>query len=147
MVADHLAGRLPGVVGANCVWSYAWVEDVAAGHVAAMERGQPGARYHLGGENAPQMRVFEIVRDLTGAPLPRRIPAIAVQAFAALEQARAVLTGRPPRVTIGTVNVLNHDWSFGSDMAERELGYRITPLAHGVARVVAELRGGEAVIR
>jgi nucleoside-diphosphate-sugar epimerase len=33
-----------------------------------------GEEYLLGGDNAPQMRVFEIVRELTGAPLPRRLP-------------------------------------------------------------------------
>ena len=73
MVSDHLRGRLPGLVGADRVWSYAWVEDVARGHVAAMEQGRAGATYRLGGENAPQMRVFEIVRELTGrraAPPP-----------------------------------------------------------------------------
>ena len=43
MVADHLAGRFPGIVGpGDRLWSYAFVEDVAAGHVAALERGRPG---------------------------------------------------------------------------------------------------------
>ena len=37
-IADHLAGRLPGVVGADRIWSFAYVDDVAAGHVAALGR-------------------------------------------------------------------------------------------------------------
>jgi farnesol dehydrogenase len=144
-IADHLAGRLPGIVGATRLWSYALVEDVAEGHAAALERGRVGERYLLCGDNAPQMRVFEVVRKLTGARLPRRIPLAAAVAVAVLQQARAALTGRAPLVTVGTLQILNRDWAFSSDLACRELGFRITPLDEGVARVVAALRGrGEA---
>src|SRR5205814_10331693 len=66
LIADHLRYRLPGLVGPEQPWSYAYVDDVAAGHCAALERGQPGGRYLLGGENASQRRVFEIVREVTG---------------------------------------------------------------------------------
>ncbi len=140
MVADHLAGRLPGVVGADCVWSYAWVEDVAAGHVAAMERGQPGARYQLGGENAPQMRLFEIVRELTGRRLPRRLPAPLATFVGAVEELRASMTGRPPLLTAGTVEILTRDWPLDSGQAVQELGYRVTPLRDGIVRVVQQVQ-------
>lgn len=143
MVADHLRGRLPGVVGADRVWSYAWVEDVAAGHVAALERGRPGSRYALGGENAPQMRVFEVVRELTGRPLPRRVPAWVAKAMGAFEEARAVVTGRPPLLTPGTVEVLTRDWDMDSGDAVRDLGYHVTPLRVGITRLVERLRSGE----
>ncbi len=140
-IADHLAGRLPGVVGAACRWSYAYIDDVAEGHAAALERGRLGERYLLCGVNAPQMRVYEIVRALTGRPLPRRIPLAAAALVAAFQQARALLTGREPQVTIGTLRILSREWAFSSDLASRELGYRITPLEEGVARVVSELQG------
>ena len=74
LIADHLKGRLPGLVGPENPWSYAYVDDVAAGHCAALERGAIGARYALGGENAPQLRVFDLVRQITGRRPPRRIP-------------------------------------------------------------------------
>jgi NAD+-dependent farnesol dehydrogenase len=141
MVADHLRGRLPGVVGADRVWSYAWVEDVAEGHVAALVHGQSGARYHLGGENVPQMRVFEIVRDLTGRHLPRRVPAWIAALMGAVEELRAAVTGHPPLLTAGTVEVLTRDWAMDSGVAIRELGYHITPLREGITRVVAQARG------
>ena len=66
LIRDHLAGRLPGIVGADLPWSYACADDVADAHVAALDRGVAGAEYPLGGENAPQMSVFEIVRAATG---------------------------------------------------------------------------------
>ena len=40
LIRDHLRGRLPGLVGADRRWSYAWVDDVADAHVAALERGE-----------------------------------------------------------------------------------------------------------
>ena len=138
MVADHLRGRLPGVVGADCVWSYAWVEEVARGHVAALERGRPGDRYLLGGENAPQMRAFEYVRDLTGRPLPRRLPAWLATVVGAVGEWTASVTGHPPLLTAGTVEVLTRDWAMDSSAAVRDLGYRVVPLRDGIARVVAD---------
>jgi farnesol dehydrogenase len=141
MVSDHLRGRLPGIVGAGRTWSYAWVADVARGHVAALERGRPGGRYRLGGENHPQMRVFELVRDLTGRALPRRLPAWLARSVGAFEELKANVTGRPPLLTVGTVKVLTKDWAMDSRLAVDELGYSITPLEDGIARVVAQATG------
>ena len=58
LIADHLNHKLPGLIGPENRWSYAYVDDVAAGHCAALEHGRVGGRYALGGENAPQRRVF-----------------------------------------------------------------------------------------
>jgi farnesol dehydrogenase len=143
-IADHLRGRLPGVIGADCRWSYAYLDDVAAGHVAALERGRAGARYHLSGETARQMRVFEVIRDITGRPLPRRIPTAAAVAIAAIEELRAAVFGTPPRLTLGTVEILTRDWILDSALAEREIGYQVTPLETGLAHVVSELWDPEA---
>jgi farnesol dehydrogenase len=139
MVSDHLCGKLPGLIGADRPWSYAFIDDLAAGHVAALEHGTPGERYVLGGENAPQMRVFEIVRELTGRPLPRRIPFALASVVGALEDARAALSRKPPRLTRGTVTIFRHDWSLDSRVAADGLGYRITPLRTGLARMLEGL--------
>ena len=74
LIDDHLRGRLPGVIGADGIWSCSWVDDVARAHVAAAEHGAPGATYALGGENLPQMQIFTAVEAITGTPRPRRIP-------------------------------------------------------------------------
>jgi farnesol dehydrogenase len=143
MVSDHLRGKLPGIVGADCVWSYAWLDDVARGHVAAVERGRPGGRYRLGGENHPQMRVFELVRELTGRALPRRLPAWLAVGVGAIEEFRAGLTGRPPLLTAGTVKILTQDWTMDSRDAVDELCYSVTPLEEGIARVLAQAVGAD----
>jgi farnesol dehydrogenase len=139
LVSDHLAGRLPGLIGADRPWSYAFIGDVAAGHVAALERGVPGERYVLGGENAPQMRVFEIVRELTGRPLPRRIPFALASVIGALEDVRAAIGRTPPRLTRGAVAIFRHDWSLDSGAAMTGLDYRITPLRTGIPRTLEGL--------
>jgi len=138
MISDHLAGRLPGVVGGARIWSFAYVDDVAAACVAAVERGRIGQRYLLGGEDAPQMRVFEIVRALTGRPLPRRLPGWLAAIGAAADELRATWFGGAPLLTTGTLEILLRDWPLGCGLAQQDLGYRVTPLADGIRAVVRE---------
>ncbi len=137
LIADHLRHRLPGIIGADRIWSFAYVEDVADAHVTAIERGAPGAEYAVGGENAPQMRAFEIVRDLTGHPLPRRLPDTLAWILATVEEARARLLGATPLVTRGSVDILLRDWPLDISRAVAELDYRVTPLVSGISALLA----------
>ena len=131
LVRDHLAGRLPGIVGADRLWSFSFIEDVADAHVSALERGEPGEEYIVGGENVPQMRLFELMRQHTGRPLPRRLPGLLAQTLGQMEEflARA---RRPPRITAGTVKILRCDWPLDSARSVQKLSYRITPLLSGI---------------
>jgi NAD+-dependent farnesol dehydrogenase len=140
MVSDHLAGRLPGLVGADRIWSFSFVEDVAAAHVAALRDGVAGARYLLGGEDAPQMRVYDIVRALTGRALPRRIADWLAAPAAFADELMAAWFGRRPLLTTGTLEILLRDWPLGHALASEELGYRVTRLEDGVARMLDTMR-------
>ena len=140
LVADHLNGRLPGLVGPEHPWSYAYVDDVAAGHCAALERGRLGGRYILGGENTSQQRVFAIVTQLTGRRPPRRIPFPIADLIGTVEEMRARVFGGVPLLTRGAVEIFRHDWSLDSEVAIRELGYSITPLADGISRTIEFIR-------
>ncbi|HEY7473864.1 MAG TPA: NAD-dependent epimerase/dehydratase family protein [Vicinamibacterales bacterium] len=140
LFADHLSGKLPGLIGPDRIWSFAWVDDVAAAHVAALERGRPGSTYELGGENLPQRRPFEILRDLRGTRLPRRIPYWLAEGVGGVEEVRARLTGRRPLLTRGTVEIFRHDWPLDHAAAARDLGLRVTALADGVAALLAANR-------
>ena len=139
LIDDHRAGRLPGLVGGSRLWSFAFIEDVAEGHVAALERGAVGAEYGLGGENAPQRRLFEWLRDVEGRRLPRELPPVVARAAGLVEEWRARLTGRRPLVTRGAVAIFQHDWPVDSARAIADLGYRVTPLAEGLAATLAAL--------
>jgi farnesol dehydrogenase len=140
LLADHLDGRLPGLIGADRTWSYAWVDDVAGAHVTALDHPSPQAGYELGGENVPQMRPFEIARRVAGCRLPRRVPYWLASTIGRLDVARARLTGRMPQLTPGTVEIFRHDWPVASAEAQRDLGFRVTPLDAGVAATLAALR-------
>ncbi len=137
LLADHLAGRLPAIVGATRLWSYAWVDDVAEAHVAALERGRSAEEYLIGGDNAPQLRLFEIVRAECGRALPRRLPVALAFAAGAVEELRARLTGRSPRITRGAVEIFRHDWSMDSRRSIDELSLRVRPLETGIRTLLA----------
>jgi len=138
LVRDQIARRLPGIVGGSRIWSFAWIEDVADAHVTALERVGPES-YLLGGENLPQQRLYEAVRDKTGAPVPRALPPWLARAVGATDVARARLTGRPPAVTPATVSIFEHDWPLDSADAVRDLNYRITPFVKGMERLIGSL--------
>jgi len=142
MIADHLRGRLPGIVGpGDKQWSYVYVDDVAAGHVAALERGRRGERYFLCGENATLNQLFAKLQEVTGKAPPRlHIPFAAASALGGLMYLWAELTGHPPELTHREVGVFREHWAFSSAKAERELGYRITSLSEGLRRTVEWLR-------
>ena len=144
LIADHLRRRLPGLVGPEQPWSYAYVEDVAAGHCEALERGRAGGRYVLGGENAPQRRVFEIVQQLAGRRPPPRIPFPVAELLGAAEELRVRCFGGTPLITRGAVEIFRHDWSLDSSGSIRELGYTVTPLTDGIHRTLDSIRQGPA---
>ena len=140
LISEHLKHKLPGLVGPENPWSYAYVEDVAAGHCEALERGRVGGRYALGGENAPQRRIFELVQQLTGRRPPPRIPFPIADLMGAAEELRVTLFGGTPLLTRGAVEIFRHDWSLDSREAVRDLGYTITPLAEGVTTTLMSIR-------
>jgi farnesol dehydrogenase len=139
LVRDHLAGRLPGLIGADRVWSYAYVDDVAEAHAVSIERDTPGREYALGGENVPQIRLFELLRSATGSRLPRRIPYALADTIGWIEERRAALFNGAPVLTRGAVEIFRHDWPLDSQPAIRDLGYRVRRLEDGLLGVLTEL--------
>lgn len=134
-------GRLPFLLaGGRAVGNYAYVDDLVAGLVAAMSRGRPGERYILGGENAPLRHLLDLVDHLAGRRhLRLPLPAALARVYARLEELRAARLGGYPLVTPGWLETFLLDGAFSCAKAERELGYRITPLAEGLRRTWAWL--------
>jgi hypothetical protein len=82
------------------------------------------------------MRVFDIVRQMTGRAQPRRIPDWAASPTACAYELMAAWFRRTPLLTTGTLEILLRDWPLGHARAAEELGYRVTPLETGVARLI-----------
>jgi farnesol dehydrogenase len=139
LMRDHLARRLPGVIGPDRIWSYSFVDDVADAHVAAVTHAAPAREYAVGGIDAPQRALFEFLREQRGRPLPRTVPHVVATAGALACEAYAAATGRAPLLTRGVVEIFRHDWPLDSSAARRDLALQTTPLADGLARTLAAL--------
>ena len=126
LVLDAAAGRMPAYVdtGLNIVH----VDDVAAGHLLAYERGRPGERYILGGQDMSLREILEMIARLEGRTPPRvRLPYGVVLPIAYLAEGFARLSGRSGRITLEGVRMSRKKMFFSSAKAVRELGYRWRP--------------------
>ena len=141
LISDHLAGRLPGIVGGDRIWSFTYIDDVIAAHAGALTTAAAGSELAIGGENAPQRRLFETLRDLTGARLPRQLSRRLAYAAGAIDELRAAVTGRAPLVTRGAVEIFSENWPLDGGPAARALGYSITGLRTGLAATLPALVG------
>jgi farnesol dehydrogenase len=146
MIADHLRGRFPGVIGpGDRLWSYSFVEDVAAGHVDALEKGRAGERYLLAGDNVDMNGFFAQLAEVSGVAAPRlHIPYAAATTLGWMLYAWAELTGAEPLLTHEVVGVFREHWAYTSAKAQRDLGYRTTPLRDGLRRTLDWLRSAPA---
>lgn len=132
IVLDLLQGRMPAYVdtGLNVVH----VDDVAEGHVLALERGVPGERYILGGENLMLREILAEACRHAGRRPPRvRLPLGLVMPVAWTSEMAARLTRRPPRVSLEGVRLARNRMFFTSARAGRDLGYRARPAAEAIA--------------
>jgi dihydroflavonol-4-reductase len=126
LVLDAAAGRMPAYVdtGLNIVH----VDDVAAGHLLAYERGIVGERYILGGQDMSLREILALISTLVGRKPPRvRLPYGVVLPIAYLAEAYAKLSGRSGRITLEGVRMSRKRMFFSSAKAMRELGYTYRP--------------------
>src|SRR5437763_8240813 len=77
------------------------VEDVAAGHLLAAERGEIGRTYILGGVNLQLKEIFDALAAITGRPAPSiRIPHAVAIAVAHVSEIIARASGGEPAVPL-----------------------------------------------
>jgi dihydroflavonol-4-reductase len=133
-VLDFLNGRIPGYV--DTTLNIVDVEDVAAGHLLAADRGTQGRSYILGGENLLLRDVFRTLAAVTGLPAPtRRFPsslALAAGHVSGLVEGR--LLRREPSVPLEGARMSTTHMSFDDSRARVELGYGSRPPAEALER-------------
>lgn len=126
VIVDFMKGRMPAFIetGMNLVD----VDDVAVGHLLAMEKGRIGERYILGTKNLMLHEIFEILSTLTGIRAPTlKLPRLAVLPLAYLNQWLSNFTGREPRIPLEGVKMAKYKMHYDCSKAIRELGIPQTP--------------------
>lgn len=128
IIVDFLNRKFPAYVdtGLNLVD----VEEVAHTHVAAIEKGIPGERYILGGENLTLKQILDKMSAITGLPSPAtRVPHAVAMAFAFFdENITGRIRGKEPRATVEAVRMGKKKMFASSAKATRELGFRQVPV-------------------
>jgi dihydroflavonol-4-reductase len=139
MVLDAARGRMPAFVdtGLNVVH----VDDVAAGHVAALTQGCCGERYILGGENLMLRQLLALIAQQSGRKPPSlRLPIAPLIPLGWAMERIAGLTGKPPLMTPEILAMARKKMFFSSAKAVAELGYRPRPAGDAVAEALAWFR-------
>jgi dihydroflavonol-4-reductase len=122
IVLDAAAGRTPAYVDTGL--NIAHVDDIARGHLLALERGRHGERYILGGADMTLKDILTQVTRIAGQPPPRiRLPHGLVLPIAHVAETVARLTGGSTRITVEGVRMARKRMYFSSAKAVRELGY------------------------
>lgn len=128
IVVDFLNRRFPAYVdtGLNLVD----VEEVARMHAVALDKGRPGERYILGGENLSLKQILDRMSAITGLPSPtRKVPHGVAMAFAYVDElVSGRLLKREPRATVEAVRMGKKIMFANSAKAERELGFQVLPV-------------------
>jgi len=135
IILDFLNGKMPAYVdtGLNVVG----VEDVAAGHLLAAEKGRVGERYILGARNMTLKQILDALSAITARPAPRlRLPHAVALAAAYADAWISRLAGREPRIPVDGVKMSKHRMFVQSDKAERELGYKPGAVEAALERAV-----------
>ncbi len=139
VIVEAASGRMPGYVdtGLNLVH----VDDVAAGHLAALTRGAIGERYILGGQNVLLADMLRDIAQLVGRKPPRlRIPRRLLYPAAAMAEAIAARTGREPFLTLDGLRMAKNRMFFTSAKAKRDLGFEARPYTEGLSDAVSWFR-------
>jgi dihydroflavonol-4-reductase len=131
IIIEAASGRMPAFVdtGLNMVH----VDDVAAGHLLALDRGRIGERYILAGQNASLSEILKTVAEQLGRRPPRiKIPRAAVVPLAVVAELMARRSGREPLITRDGLRMSKNRMFFSAAKAERELGFHARPYAEGI---------------
>lgn len=140
VIVDFLKKRMPAYLdtGMNVID----VDDVAAGHLLAAEKGQVGRRYILGNQNLTLKEILKILADITGwRPPSIKLPYYPVLSLAHLDAALAkIIPGREPRIPPDGVRMARKKMFVDPSRAVRELNLPQTPPRMALEKAVSWFR-------
>jgi nucleoside-diphosphate-sugar epimerase len=128
-IISFLKGQLPMLPDqtGNC-WAH--VNDIAQGHILAMEKGRIGESYIISGERYTFIDAFKLASEITGKPAPRTIPHQMLSVLSVLVKPFDGMM--PPTYTSERLRVIAGVTYMGDNSkAKRELGYHPRPFREG----------------
>jgi dihydroflavonol-4-reductase len=131
IIVDAATGKMPAFVdtGLNIVH----VDDVARGHLLALEHGADGQRYILGGTDLSLQEILQVVAARLGRRAPGiRLPRLPLYPVAAVAETIAWFTGVEPRVTLDGLRMAAKHMYFSSEKARTALGYSARPAEQAI---------------
>lgn len=143
LILDFLRRRMPAYL--NTGLNLVDVDDVAAGHLLAYQRGRAGQRYILGHRNMTLREILETLAALTGRRAPAlRLPYAVARAAATLDQLiEGRLLRREPAIPVEAVQTARKPMWFDASRAVRELGLPQTPVETALEKAVRWFREGD----
>ena len=135
IVVQAANGRMPAYLetGLNLVH----VDDVADGHLLALDKGRIGENYILGGHDVMLKDMLAEIARLVGRKPPRvQLPRTPLYPLAFISEMLARLTGREPMLTVDSLKMAQHKMFFSSAKAKGDLGYTTRPWRLAVADAV-----------
>jgi dihydroflavonol-4-reductase len=132
VVVDFLNGKIPGFV--DTAMNVEHVDDLANGHLLALERGKTGRSYIIGGENLSMRELLALLAAVTGlAQVTRRFPrTLALAAGLVSETVEGRILGRHPSVPLEAARMSTTTMTFDDSRARTELGYVSRPAREAV---------------
>ena len=133
MMRMFYRGLLPVLPGPETVITYAYVDDVAEGHILAAEKGRIGQSYILAGPAVPLGEMVDFWAQLTGKSGPvARIPARLVRGLAPVAGRAQEAFSLPESFSGALFRTLGATYAGRSDKARAELGWRPRPIQAGM---------------
>ncbi len=140
IIVDFMLGRMMAYIetGMNLID----VNDVAIGHIRAMQRGKIGERYILGHRNLTLREICHILSQLTGVKAPSiKLPRWAVLPLAHVNKWLAdYVTHRTPRIPLEGVRMAKYRMHYDCTKALRELDLPQTPIETSLENAVKWFR-------
>jgi hopanoid-associated sugar epimerase len=139
VVLEAAQGKIPAFVdtGLNLVH----VDDVAEGHLLALERGRIGQRYVLGGQDLSLKAMLADIAAITGRKAPTlALPRAPLYPLAYVAEGVARITGKEPMLTRDALKMASHHMFFSSKKAQSELGYTARPHTEALADAIGWFR-------
>jgi len=139
VIVEAASGRIPIYVDTGL--NLAHVDDVAAGHLAALRRGKIGERYILGGENVLFSDMLAVIAVIVGRKAPTlHAPRALIYPLAYGAELLAKFGGGEPFITLDGLRMARHRMFFDDAKARRELGYVSRPYREGLMDAIAWFR-------